>query len=75
VSDGDRVALSSMRFASGMSAGAAEKVVADADASNQKGINWMEASLEQLSTPLPPWAIRAGEGGALFVGGGLRGTG
>jgi hypothetical protein len=23
-------------------------------------INWMEASLEQLSAPLPPWAIRAG---------------
>lgn len=23
-------------------------------------VNWMEASLEQLSTPLPPWAIRAG---------------
>jgi hypothetical protein len=23
-------------------------------------VNWMEASLEQLSAPLPPWAIRAG---------------
>lgn len=23
-------------------------------------MNWMEASLEQLSAPLPPWAIRAG---------------
>jgi hypothetical protein len=23
-------------------------------------INWMEASLEQLTTPLPPWAVRAG---------------
>jgi 6-phosphofructokinase 1 len=60
VSDGDRVALSSMRFASGMSAGAAEKVVAEATAAQASGVNWMEASLEQLSTPLPPWAIRAG---------------
>jgi hypothetical protein len=98
VSDGDRVALSSMRFASGMSAGggrhqgvgrareathgrmppgavptvptvhpprrpcagAAEKVVTEAQVAHGTGINWMEASLEQLSTPLPPWAIRAG---------------
>lgn len=61
VSDGDRVALSSMRFASGMSAGAAERMVADASAAHPgPAVNWMEASLEQLSTPLPPWAIRAG---------------
>ncbi|KAI8474291.1 MAG: phosphofructokinase family protein [Monoraphidium minutum] len=64
VSDGDRVALTSMRFASGMSAGAAMTVQAAADsataAAGGHGVNWMEASLEQLSTPLPPWAIRAG---------------
>jgi hypothetical protein len=29
-------------------------------------VNWMEASLEQLSTPLPPWAIRAGARETIF---------
>jgi hypothetical protein len=38
-------------------------MVADASAAHPgPAVNWMEASLEQLSTPLPPWAIRAGEG-------------
>jgi hypothetical protein len=76
VSDGDRVALSSMRFASGLSAGAAEKVCAEAEAAQSPaGVNWMEASLEQLSTPLPPWAIRAGGWGWGGFGGwfGLEG--
>lgn len=29
-------------------------------------INWMEASLEQLTTPLPPWAVRAGARETIF---------
>lgn len=33
------------------------------DSTSGQAQNWMEASLEQLSTPLPPWAIRAGEAG------------
>ncbi|KAI8464851.1 MAG: phosphofructokinase family protein [Monoraphidium minutum] len=60
VDDDDRVALSSIKFASGTSAGAGASSNADPAQLNQKGINWMEASLEQLTTPLPPWAIRAG---------------
>ncbi|KIZ01731.1 hypothetical protein MNEG_6227 [Monoraphidium neglectum] len=65
VSDADRVALTSMRFASGMSAGAAAQMQLAAEtetaaAGSRGAVNWMEASLEQLSTPLPPWSIRAG---------------
>lgn len=44
-------------------AGAAQFfAAADLEEGNGDGkhINWMEASLEQLSAPLPPWAIRAG---------------
>lgn len=56
-----------MRFASGLSAGAAERVVADAAAANSPpGVNWMEASLEQLTAPLPPWAVRAGARETIF---------
>jgi 6-phosphofructokinase 1 len=63
VSDNDRVALTAMRFGSPKSAGAAQFFAApEVEEGNGNGhhINWMEASLEQLSTPLPPWAIRAG---------------
>ncbi|KAF8067362.1 PFK5 [Scenedesmus sp. PABB004] len=65
VSDQDRVALTAMRFGSPDSAGAAQFFSAPDDDGGVGGpggahINWMEASLEQLTTPLPPWAIRAG---------------
>jgi len=60
VSDSDRVALTSMRFASPESAGAAANFYGPEDSTNGQPMNWMEASLEQLSSPLPPWAIRAG---------------
>eukprot|EP00878_Enallax_costatus_P001477 GHUV01001628.1.p1 GENE.GHUV01001628.1~~GHUV01001628.1.p1 ORF type:complete len:516 (+),score=141.69 GHUV01001628.1:418-1965(+) len=63
VSDADRVALTAMRFGSPKSAGAAQFFTGpELEESNGNGqhVNWMEASLEQLSTPLPPWAIRAG---------------
>ena len=55
MSDDDRVALSSIKFASGESAGAG-------CASTMSGNNsdWLEASMEQVCVPLPPWAIRAG---------------
>ncbi|KAF6260633.1 phosphofructokinase family protein [Scenedesmus sp. NREL 46B-D3] len=63
VSDMDRVALTAMRFGSSKSAGAAQFFAgAELESGNGDGqhINWMEASLEQLTTPLPPWAVRAG---------------
>lgn len=54
VSDEDRVALSSIKFASADSAGA--KCI-----SNDNGhSSWLEASMEQLCVPLPPWSLRAG---------------
>ena len=54
VSDDDRVALSAIRFASAESAGA--KCIASDDGAS----NWLEASMEQLCVPLPPWSLRAG---------------
>lgn len=64
VSDQDRVALTAMRFGSPTSAGAAQFFtdfdLNDGTNGNGSHVNWMEASLEQLSAPLPPWAIRAG---------------
>ncbi|KAJ9512136.1 hypothetical protein QJQ45_012713 [Haematococcus lacustris] len=59
VSDGDRVALSSMKFASAESAGASARVIATPGGVTG-GTSVMEASMEQLSIALPPWAIRAG---------------
>ncbi|KAJ9512526.1 hypothetical protein QJQ45_018973, partial [Haematococcus lacustris] len=59
VSDGDRVALSSMKFASAESAGASARVIATPGGVTG-GTSVMEASMEQLSISLPPWAIRAG---------------
>jgi hypothetical protein len=44
-------------------AGAAQFFAANAEIEGNgdgQHINWMEASLEQLTTPLPPWAVRAG---------------
>eukprot|EP00879_Flechtneria_rotunda_P013593 GHRR01014199.1.p1 GENE.GHRR01014199.1~~GHRR01014199.1.p1 ORF type:complete len:431 (+),score=144.29 GHRR01014199.1:565-1857(+) len=58
-----------MRFGSPKSAGAAQFFHGmevegssgnSSNGSNGKHVNWMEASLEQLTTPLPPWAMRAG---------------
>ncbi|KIZ02592.1 hypothetical protein MNEG_5364 [Monoraphidium neglectum] len=67
VDDGDRVALSSIQFASGTSAGACGTSTAVLnDEGTQQSVNWMEASLEQLVTPLPPWAIRAGARATIF---------
>lgn len=54
VSDEDRVALSSIKFASGESAGA--KCISSDDGNS----TWLEASMEQLCVPLPPWSLRAG---------------
>ena len=54
VSDEDRVALSAIKFASAESAGA--KCISAADGHN----SWLEASMEQLCVPLPPWSLRAG---------------
>lgn len=55
VSDEDRVALSAIKFASGESAGA--KCISSDDGN---GDRWLEASMEQLCVPLPPWGLRAG---------------
>lgn len=55
VSDDDRVALSSIKFASAESAGA--RCVASDDNGPP---TWLEASMEQLCVPLPPWSLRAG---------------
>ncbi len=55
VSDEDRVALSAIKFASGESAGA--KCISSDDG---QGDRWLEASMEQLCVPLPPWALRGG---------------
>ncbi|PSC73510.1 phosphofructokinase family [Micractinium conductrix] len=55
VSDEDRVALSAIKFASGESAGA--KCITSDDGQSDR---WLEASMEQLCVPLPPWALRAG---------------
>ncbi|GLC45531.1 hypothetical protein PLESTB_001203600 [Pleodorina starrii] len=57
VSDQDRVALNSMRFASAESAGAS-RTFNEAQATG--GVNVLEASMDQLNMTLPPWAIRAG---------------
>ncbi|PRW61573.1 phosphofructokinase family [Chlorella sorokiniana] len=54
VSDEDRVALSAIKFASAESAGA--KCISGGDGHN----SWLEASMEQLCVPLPPWSLRAG---------------
>ncbi|BDA40893.1 ATP-dependent 6-phosphofructokinase 5, chloroplastic [Coccomyxa sp. Obi] len=51
VSDEDKVALTSMKFASGSSAGAT--CVGSA-------LNVVETSMDQVCVPLPAWAIRAG---------------
>eukprot|EP00877_Chromochloris_zofingiensis_P003270 jgi/Chrzof1/12944/Cz07g13120.t1_PFK2[v5.2] len=59
VDDRDRVALTAMRFASPDSAGAAQYFAAP-EPDVDPHTNWMEASFEQLSSPLPPWAVRAG---------------
>mmetsp|Transcript_34610 Transcript_34610/g.76908 ORF Transcript_34610/g.76908 Transcript_34610/m.76908 type:complete len:538 (-) Transcript_34610:484-2097(-) len=59
VSDLDRVALNSMKFASSESAGASAKI-GGANGTPSSGSALVEASMEQLSIPLPPWAIRAG---------------
>lgn len=69
VSDMDRVALTAMRFGSPKSAGAAQFFAANTEVEgngNGHHINWMEASLEQLTTPLPPWAVRAGARETIF---------
>lgn len=55
VSDEDRVALSAIKFASGESAGA--KCISSEDGG---GDRWLEASMEQLCVPLPPWGLRGG---------------
>ena len=55
VSDEDRVALSSIKFASAESAGA--KCISSDDGQTSA---WLEASMEQLCVPLPPWSLRAG---------------
>lgn len=54
MSDEDRVALSAIKFASAESAGA--KCISGGDGHN----SWLEASMEQLCVPLPPWSLRAG---------------
>lgn len=53
VSDGDRVALQSLKFASPESAGAG-------CITSSGATDWLEASMEQVCVPLPPWAVRAG---------------
>ncbi len=60
VSDEDRVALQSLKFASPESAGAS-CVDGEGEISNGNGPgNWLEASVESLCVPLPAWAMRAG---------------
>lgn len=48
------MALSAIKFASAESAGA--KCISGGDGHN----SWLEASMEQLCVPLPPWSLRAG---------------
>lgn len=59
MSEDDRVALQSLKFASPESAGA---TCVDPEAStNGNGTSsWLEASVESLCVPLPAWAMRAG---------------
>eukprot|EP00197_Chlamydomonas_leiostraca_P002149 CAMPEP_0202858042 /NCGR_PEP_ID=MMETSP1391-20130828/732_1 /ASSEMBLY_ACC=CAM_ASM_000867 /TAXON_ID=1034604 /ORGANISM="Chlamydomonas leiostraca, Strain SAG 11-49" /LENGTH=533 /DNA_ID=CAMNT_0049536911 /DNA_START=71 /DNA_END=1672 /DNA_ORIENTATION=+ len=66
VSDEDRVALNSMKFASTESAGAASRVMGALSASGHTSGAVMEASMEQLSIPLPPWAVRAGARSTIY---------
>lgn len=47
--------LTAPQFASGESAGA--KCITSDDGQSDR---WLEASMEQLCVPLPPWALRAG---------------
>lgn len=64
VSDQDRVALNSMKFASVESAGAGMRTAGSPSGSNvhmgQPSGALVEASMDQFAIPLPPWAIRAG---------------
>ncbi len=70
VDDEDRVALNSMRFASIHSAGATARFLLNSPAAattHPDGSNGlMEASMEQLAVPLPPWAMRAGARREIF---------
>ncbi|GFR51324.1 hypothetical protein Agub_g13689 [Astrephomene gubernaculifera] len=74
VSDNDRVALNSMRFASPESAGASRayfepRVNGGAGAggnSGAGGVSVLEASMDQLNMTLPPWAMRAGARKEIF---------
>ncbi|EFJ49706.1 phosphofructokinase family protein [Volvox carteri f. nagariensis] len=63
VSDNDRVALNSMRFASAESAGASRT---SGEGQAKSSVNVLEASMDQLNMTLPPWAIRAGARKEIF---------
>mmetsp|Transcript_40385 Transcript_40385/g.114330 ORF Transcript_40385/g.114330 Transcript_40385/m.114330 type:complete len:546 (-) Transcript_40385:420-2057(-) len=56
VSDDDRVALQSMKFASPKSSGATTAHFSTRGTS----LNWLQSSLEQIDIPLPAFAMRAG---------------
>ncbi|KAK9831834.1 hypothetical protein WJX81_000048 [Elliptochloris bilobata] len=60
VSDGDRVALQSMRFASPASAGATCFGTGMMTSTAAEGAKLAINSVDQVCVPLPPWAIRAG---------------
>eukprot|EP00884_Botryococcus_braunii_P013565 jgi/Botrbrau1/22209/Bobra.168_1s0040.1 len=57
VSDDDRVALNSIKYASTESAGSPKLTMSAEDGAVS---TWIEAELEETTVPLPPWAIRAG---------------
>ncbi|GAB4815012.1 hypothetical protein N2152v2_002058 [Parachlorella kessleri] len=63
VSNDDRVALNSLKFASPESAGATCTAGNGATADEPA---WLEASMEQVCMPLPPWAVRAGARETIF---------
>ncbi|KAF5837384.1 hypothetical protein DUNSADRAFT_4488, partial [Dunaliella salina] len=61
VSDHDRVALNSMRFAGPNSAGASQRVAPGYSRNGQPATGVVqEGALDQLQTTLPPWGVRAG---------------
>lgn len=59
VSEDDRVALQSLKFASPESAGAT-CVDPEGSTNGNGAASWLEASVESLCVPLPAWAMRAG---------------
>ncbi|KAK9809983.1 hypothetical protein WJX72_002965 [[Myrmecia] bisecta] len=67
VSDEDRVALQSMKFASPSSAGASCMTSGWGEALNGEGFEAAAGSGDQVCIPLPPWAMRAGARETIYL--------